>query len=39
MRNNEIITQYLTGSTVHQKFPDGIVCTDDNYSCQYDITQ
>jgi hypothetical protein len=24
---------------LHQKFPDGIVCTDDNYSCQYDITQ
>jgi hypothetical protein len=22
-----------------QKYPDGIVCTDDNYSCQYDITQ
>jgi hypothetical protein len=22
---------------LHQKFPDGIVCTDDNYSCQYDI--
>jgi hypothetical protein len=26
--------------SLHQKFPDGIVvCTDDNYSCQYDIKQ
>jgi hypothetical protein len=24
---------------LHQKFPDGIVCTDGNYSCQYNITQ
>jgi hypothetical protein len=33
---SSISTFYVT---YKQKFPDGIVCTDDNYSCQYDITQ
>jgi hypothetical protein len=29
----------ILAQRLHQKFPDGIVCMDDNYSCQCDITQ